>query len=95
MRKNKHVSSGAGGEEPEELSRAPHSFVVHRGKTGKYVQELAKDFRQVMEPYTASNIKVRPKNVIKDFVHVAGLLKVSHLAMFTKTSLGPYLKLGR
>jgi len=86
---------GAKGEEPEELSRAPHSFVVHRGKCGKYVQELAKDFRQVMEPYTASNIKVRPKNVIKDFVHVAGLLKVSHLALFTKTNLGPYLKLGR
>merc|ERR1719341_1392657 len=60
--------------------------------TGKFVQELANDFRQVMEPYTATNIKVRPKNVIKDFVHVAGLLKVSHLAMFTKTSLGPYLK---
>ena len=59
------------------------------------MQELCKDFRQVMEPYTASNIKVRPKNVIKDFVHVAGLLKVSHLAMFTKTVLGPYLKLGR
>ena len=71
-------------------------FVLfYRGKCGKYVQELAKDFRQVMEPYTASNIKVRPKNVIKDFVHVAGLLKVSHLALFTKTNLGPYLKLGR
>jgi len=95
VRKNKQVSAGAGGEEPEELSRAPHSFVVHRGKTGKYVQELTKDFRQVMEPYTASNIKVRPKNVIKDFVHIAGLLKVSHLAMFTKTAMGPYLKLGR
>jgi len=95
VRKNKQVGAGATGVEPEELSRAPHSFVVHRGKTGKYVQELCKDFRQVMEPYTASNIKVRPKNVIKDFVHVAGLLKVSHLAMFTKTVLGPYLKLGR
>ena len=30
VRKNKQVSAGAGGEEPEELSRAPHSFVVHR-----------------------------------------------------------------
>ena len=92
VRKNKRV--GVENEE-EDLSRAPHSFVVHRGKTGKFVQELANDFRRVMEPYTATNIKVRPKNVIKDFVHVAGLLKVSHLAMFTKTSLGPYLKLAR
>jgi len=93
VRKNKQA--GGGDDEAEDLSRAPHSFVVHRGKTGKFVQELAKDFRQVMEPYTASNIKVRPKNVIKDFVHVAGLLKVSHLIMFTKTSMGPYLKIGR
>ena len=82
VRKNKRV--GVENEE-EDLSRAPHSFVVHRGKTGKFVQELANDFRRVMEPYTATNIKVRPKNVIKDFVHVAGLLKVSHLAIFTKT----------
>ena len=48
-----------------------------------------------MEPYTASNVKVRPKNVIKDFVHVAGLLHVSHMASFTKTELGPYVKLAR
>lgn len=95
-RKNKQVGvGGAAGDEPEELSRAPHSFVVHRGKTGKFVQELASDFRQVMEPFTATNIKVRPKNVIKDFVHVAGLLKVSHLVMFTKTVMGPYMKIGR
>merc|ERR1719464_1627680 len=48
-----------------------------------------------MEPFTASNVKVRPKNVIKDFVQVAGVMKVSHLVMFTKTTRGPYLKLGR
>ena len=59
------------------------------------MKELTSDFRQVMEPYTASNIKVRPKNVIKDFVHIAGMMKVSHLAMFTKTARGPYMKLGR
>ena len=35
------------GEEDEEVSRAPHSFVVHRGKTGKFVQELSRDFRKV------------------------------------------------
>jgi len=93
VRKNKQVGKAV--VEPDEFTRAPHSFVVHRGKTGKFVQELAKDFRQVMEPYTASNIKVRPKNVIKDFVHVAGLLKVSHLVMFTKTALGPYMKISR
>ena len=34
-------------EEEDDVSRAPHSFVVHRGKTGKFVQELCKDFRKV------------------------------------------------
>ena len=47
-----------------------------------------------MEPFTASNIKARPKNVVKDFVHVAGLLKVNYFIvisnekvpiLFTKT----------
>lgn len=82
-------------ENEEKLGQNPHSFVIHRGKVGKYVQELAKDFRRVMEPFTASNVKARPKNVIKDFVHVAGLLKVSHLCLFTKTELGPYMKIAR
>lgn len=91
VRKNKHVNNA----EPEEITKAPHSFVVHRGKTGKFVENLTKDFRKVMEPYTATSIKARPKNTIKDYVHVAGLLKVSHFCMFSKTNIGPYLKLAR
>ena len=111
-RKNKNLG-GSSKEEPEDLVRAPHSFVVHRyrtfplkyltlnmvtyfrGKVGKFVKDLTSDFRQVMEPFTASNVKVRPKNVIKDFVQVAGVMKVSHLVMFTKTVRGPYMKIGR
>jgi ribosome biogenesis protein SSF1/2 len=38
---------------------------------------------------------VRPKNVVKDFVNVAGLLNVSHMLMFTRTQVGPYLKVSR
>jgi hypothetical protein len=45
-------------EEPEELKRAPHSFVIHRGDVGGYVIELTRDFRKVMEPFTASCLKV-------------------------------------
>lgn len=45
-------------EEPEELKRAPHSFVIHRGIIGGDVIELTKDFRKVMEPFTASSLKV-------------------------------------
>lgn len=45
-------------EEPEELKRAPHSFVIHRGQIGKSLLQLVKDFRKVMEPFTASSLQV-------------------------------------
>ena len=93
VKKNAHRPSN--GDENEDLLKAPHSFVVPLGKTGKCVRELAADFRRVMEPFTATNIKARPGNVIKDYVHVAGVLNVSHLIGFTKTELGPYIKFAR
>ncbi|CAB4067359.1 SSF1_2 [Lepeophtheirus salmonis] len=94
-RKNPNVKESARAED-ESLVNAPHSFVISRGtKLGKFIQDLTIDFRKVMEPYTASDIKTRTKNVVKDFSHVAGLLKVSHLIMFTRTEKSPYLKIGR
>jgi len=73
--------------------QAPHSFVIHRGLPGEYVEELTKDFRKVMEPFTASSLKARKKNSIKDFVSIASVLHVTHLYIFTKTELGMYLKI--
>ena len=92
-RKNQHISRKDG--EKDDRSKAPHSFVIHRGKTGKCIQDLTTDVRKVMEPYTASNIKVRPKNTVKDFVQVAGVLNVSHMVMFTRTDRGAYMKIAR
>jgi len=91
VKKNQASAEG----DADERTKAPHSFVIHRGKTGKYVQDLTDDVRKVMEPYTASNLKVRPKNVVKDFVNVAGVLNVSHMLMFTRTQVGPYLRICR
>ncbi|KAL6443571.1 hypothetical protein ACFW04_001607 [Cataglyphis niger] len=48
-----------------------------------------------MEPFTASSLKIRKKNTIKDFVSVAGIFHISHICIFTKTELGMYLKLCR
>lgn len=114
--------------ESDEVIQAPHSFVIHRGLSGGHTLELTKDFRKVMEPFTASSLKVsykigilldnsslklirdcrllsniifalffqeRKKNTIKDFVSVAGPLHVSHLSIFSRTSLGMYLKIMR
>ncbi|XP_029166344.1 protein Peter pan [Nylanderia fulva] len=91
VKRNKQINVG----EKEELVRAPHSFVFHRGLPGEHIVELTKDFRRVMEPFTASSLKIRKKNTIKDFVSVASVLHVSHICMFTKTELGMYLKLCR
>lgn len=44
--------------EPESLTRAPHSFVFTRGTAGKYVYSLMKSFRKIMEPFTASQLRV-------------------------------------
>jgi ribosome biogenesis protein SSF1/2 len=45
-------------EEPEEMRRTPHAFVICHGSVGSYVIELTRDFREVMESFTASCLKV-------------------------------------
>lgn len=36
----------------------PRSFIFHRGVVGKTLLDLIQDLRQVMQPYTATNLKV-------------------------------------
>ena len=48
-----------------------------------------------MEPFTASELKERRRNTIKDFVSVAGVFHVTHMSIFTRTENGMYLKLCR
>ncbi|KAJ0177615.1 hypothetical protein K1T71_006488 [Dendrolimus kikuchii] len=81
--------------EPENLVKAPHSFVIHRGQCSKDIIDLTKDFRKIMEPFTASQLKERKKNTLKDFVSISGYLHVSHMIMFTETELGSYMRLAR
>ncbi|KAM9493489.1 suppressor of SWI4 1 homolog [Clarias gariepinus] len=79
----------------ETYGSVPHSFVFHRGQIGKSVEQLMMDMRRVMEPYTAQSLKVRKKNVLKDFVTAAGPLGVSHFLIFTKTETSVNLRLAR
>lgn len=44
--------------EADELVQAPHSFIIHRGLSGQNIVEITKDFRKVMEPFTAGSLKV-------------------------------------
>uniref|UniRef100_A0A7N6BR12 Brix domain-containing protein n=1 Tax=Anabas testudineus TaxID=64144 RepID=A0A7N6BR12_ANATE len=77
----------------ESYGAVPHSFVFHRGQIGKNVAQLILDMRKVLEPYTAESLKVRKKNVLKDFVAIAGPLGVTHFMIFSKTTIirSPYL----
>ena len=42
----------------EVSSKVPRSFVMERGAVGRAVSQLVMDVRQVMEPHTASKLKV-------------------------------------
>ncbi|KAM4038881.1 suppressor of SWI4 1 homolog [Anomaloglossus baeobatrachus] len=79
----------------EDYSGVPHSFVFHRGQIGKNVQQLIQDVRRAMEPYTATSLKVRKKNSLKDFVSVAGPLGVTHFLVFSKTETNVNFKFVR
>lgn len=89
VKRNKQVNS----DEKPELVKAPHSFVIHRGLPGEHIVELTRDFRRIMEPFTASSLKTRKRNTIKDFVSIAGFFHVSHMCIFSRTELGMYFKL--
>ncbi|XP_060882901.1 suppressor of SWI4 1 homolog [Labrus mixtus] len=79
----------------ETYGAVPHSFVFHRGQIGKNVGQLIVDVRRVMEPYTAESLKIKKKNVLKDFVAIAGPLGVTHFMIFSKTPSSVNMRLAR
>lgn len=74
MRKNKQIAD----REPDEILKAPRSFVINRGLTDLHVRELTKDFRRVMEPFTASSLKV----------HILAILKANIFIIMIKLFIG-------
>ncbi|KAI8129649.1 Protein Peter pan [Lucilia cuprina] len=72
--------------EPSELVEAPHSFIIHRGLSCPYITDLTLDFRRIMEPFTASELKEKKMNRIKDFVAVSSFFHVSHMGIFNKAA---------
>ncbi|XP_039493244.2 protein Peter pan [Drosophila santomea] len=72
--------------EPSEIVEAPHSFVIHRGLACPYITDLTLDFRRIMEPFTASNLREKRMNRIKDFVSLSSFFHVSHMGIFNKAS---------
>ncbi|CAL8265329.1 unnamed protein product [Gadus morhua 'NCC'] len=79
----------------ESFATVPHSFVFHRGLIGKNVSQLVLDMRRIMQPFTAEAMKVKKKNVLKDFVSIAGPLGVTHFMIFSKTPHTLSMRLAR
>ncbi|CCF60576.1 hypothetical protein KAFR_0K02220 [Kazachstania africana CBS 2517] len=72
----------------DELKGIPKSMVIRVGQTSlsnHSLNQLIKDFRQIMQPHTAVRLKERKSNKLKDFIVMCGPLDVSHLFIFTQS----------
>ena len=70
--------------------RDPKSMVIRigAGEVGSSVSQLAADVRRVMEPGTASRLKERKANRLRDYVTMSGPLGVTHLLLFSRSTSG-------
>lgn len=71
-------------------SREPKSMVIRigAGEVGPSVTQLVKDVRTMMGPGTASRLKERRSNRLRDYTAMAGPLGVSHLLLFSRSATG-------
>ena len=61
---------------------------IGAGDVGPRVSQLVKDTRSMMEPGTASRLKERRSNKLRDYTAMAGPLGVSHLLLFSRSTTG-------
>lgn len=68
----------------------PKSMVIRMGagEVGSSIGQLAKDVRAVMEPGTATRLKERRANRLRDYVTMTGPLGVTHLMLFSRSESG-------
>ena len=59
------------------------------------MKDLEHDLRKLMSPNTATGLKQHRRNVLKDFVHVAGPLGVTHFLLLSATQHASYLRIGK
>lgn len=73
----------------------PKSVVVKIGTVSPCVKELVREIRKLMEPNTATNLRERSYNRIKDYTAVAGQLGISHLLFISQTKNNIILRVCR
>jgi ribosome biogenesis protein SSF1/2 len=71
-------------------NRDPKSMVIRigAGEVGTSISQLASDVRRVMEPGTASRLKERRANRLRDYATMCGPLGVTHLLLFSRSPSG-------
>jgi Brix domain len=57
--------------------------------------DLEADLRKVMAPHTAPRLRESKRNVLRDFVHIAGPLGVTHFLILTATQRACYLRVAK
>ncbi|MCJ1473763.1 hypothetical protein MMC13_002414 [Lambiella insularis] len=93
-KKRTHLGASNGTSKPQpaniSASRAPKSMVIRigAGEVGSSISQLVKDVRSMMEPGTASRLKERRSNRLRDYTTMAGPLGVSHLLLFSRSTTG-------
>ncbi|GAA6043279.1 hypothetical protein JCM8097_003030 [Rhodosporidiobolus ruineniae] len=81
-----HVKPGEPSSAAPGTAKTPKSFVVKSGTVGGSVAQLTKDVRRVLEPNTATRLKERKANRLRDYVSMSGPLGVTHLMVFSQPS---------
>ncbi len=61
---------------------------IGAGEVGSSVSQLVADVRRVMEPGTASRLKERRGNKLRDYTTMCGPLGVTHLLLFSRSPAG-------
>ncbi|KAI0080610.1 Brix-domain-containing protein [Panus rudis PR-1116 ss-1] len=94
-RKNRTHLKGGVASNPRAQEGVPKSFIIKHGQVGTSLTQLVRDMRKVMEPNTATRLRERARNKLKDFLTMAPPLGVTHLLAFTLTDLAPSFRIVR
>ncbi|TFK25080.1 rRNA binding protein [Coprinopsis marcescibilis] len=93
-RKNRTHLKGATQRETT-TAKVPRTFIIKHGHVGSSIGQLVRDMRKVMEPNTASRLKERNRNKLKDYITMGPALQVTHLLAFRLTPIAPSLRIVR
>ncbi|KAJ7074224.1 Brix domain-containing protein [Mycena amicta] len=94
-KKNRTHLKGAAAAPAAATDGVPKSFIIKHGQVGHSVAQLVRDLRKVMEPNTASRLRERSRNKLKDYLTLAPALQVTHLMAFTLTDVAPSMRIVR